>query len=297
MVEQGRPSRDEIMSQDHKQVIEVLTVCYPKAFFVNPRQRLPLKYGIEKDIKPDEVALAAGHPVDVNAAVDFYRSHVGYQISLQAGATRIDLNGNRAGTVTAGEGIEAEQRVREIHRVMAERREQQQKLQQTTTPGKVLQSMHGNNTDDQYRKIDAPPLPKPAAPPPTSKVPPSIPPPSRNDEIVRRYQAGESSPGIAKDYGLRPWAVRNIVRAAGVPIRPRGTRTVAAPPVQPTMAIPEPTSPVASIDKQLKLAIRRVDIASANVVTDREFATMTLKSAADILQAVIKNLDEVENVS
>jgi len=41
-------------------------------------------------------------------------------------------------------------------------------------------------------------------------------------EARRRYEAGESSPQIAKDYGVTPSALRYHVRAAGGTIRPRG---------------------------------------------------------------------------
>jgi sRNA-binding protein/uncharacterized protein (DUF433 family) len=204
------------MIQDHNQVIEILTKCYPKAFFVESRQRLPLKNQIERDVKPGEIELMAGHPVDVVAAIDWYCGDIGYQKALQAGAIRLDLNGARAGSVTGPEGIAAQARVAEIRKRIAERRQAREQEQQTTPAGRVLQSMRGNNSDDMFKKIDAPPLPKPTTAPPPPRAQPS-----RNEEIVRRYVAGESSPVIAADYGLSPVSVRHILRAAGVTIRSR----------------------------------------------------------------------------
>ena len=288
------------MTQDHKQVIEILALCFPKAFFVEPRQRLPLKHQIEKDIKPDEVALAAGQPVDVNGAVDFYRSHYGYQIQLQAGAARLDLNGNRAGTVTDGEAIAARQRVVEIRKVMQERKAQQQP--QTTAAGRVLQSMHGNNSDDQFKKIDASPLPKASASP-TPPMPAAATQASRpvkglsseqKQNIIARYRAGEHTDGIIRDCGISSTTLYSVLHAAEVPLRqPRpasGKPHVDAPSLapQPTVAMPDP-APIAVVDeRQLQLAIKRI---SANATADRECAVWALRSAADILQAALNRLE------
>ncbi len=249
------------MTQDHRQVIEILALCFPKAFFVEPRQRLPLKIRIEKDIKSEDVALAAGQPVDVNGAVDFYRSHIGYEMALQAGAARYDLLGNRVGTVTVTEANEAKQRLAEIYRRKQERQEREQ--QTPVTVGKVLQSMHGNNTADQYKKFDAPPLPKVSVTP----------------------------------HGISSTTLYSVLHAAEVPPRqPRpasGKPHVDAPSLapQPTVAMPDP-APAAVVDKkQLELAIKRIDLASANAAADRECAVWALRSATDILQVALDKLE------
>ena len=48
-VDRGRDSAYGIR-QDHNKAIELLEFCYPKAFFANPKVRLPLKRGIEKAV-------------------------------------------------------------------------------------------------------------------------------------------------------------------------------------------------------------------------------------------------------
>ncbi len=291
------------MTQDHRQVIEILALCFPKAFFVEPRQRLPLKIRIEKDIKSEDVALAAGQPVDVNGAVDFYRSHIGYEMALQAGAARYDLLGNRVGTVTVTEANEAKQRLAEIYRRKQERQEREQ--QTPVTVGKVLQSMHGNNTADQYKKFDAPPLPKvsvtPPPPMPAAATQASRPvkglSPEQKHHIIVRYRVGEHTDGIMRDYGISSTTLYSVLHAAEVPLRqPRpasGKPHVDAPSLapQPTVAMPDP-APIAVVDKkQLELAIKRIDLASANATADRECAVWALRSAADILQAALNRLE------
>jgi sRNA-binding protein len=94
---------------DRERAIEVLCETYPKAFFANPKLRRPLKHDIVKDIKAD----LAEHPdselkfYDIDDAVDWYRSHVGYHHACAvAGTPRINLKGERAATVTAGEARE-----------------------------------------------------------------------------------------------------------------------------------------------------------------------------------------------
>ena len=94
---------------DRERAVEVLCETYPKAFFANPRQRQPLKHGILQDI----IANLTEHPDcelkfhDIDDAVDWYRSHVGYhQACAVAGTPRINLKGERAGTVTASEARE-----------------------------------------------------------------------------------------------------------------------------------------------------------------------------------------------
>jgi hypothetical protein len=148
-----------------------------------------LKLHIERDLKPDEIALAANRPIDVGAAVAYYTNNIDYHRACLAGAARYDLKGERAGTVTEAEAIAAQQRVVEIRRMLRERREQEQ--QELLTPvGRVLQSLRA--PDDQFRKVPAPTPPKP----PTHA--------ERNREIARRYASGESSTALAREFDLSP---------------------------------------------------------------------------------------------
>ncbi len=55
--------------------------------------------------------------------------------------------------------------------------------------------------------------------------------------------------------------------------------------------MPDP-APIAVVDeRQLQLAIKRIDLASANATADRECAVWALRSAADILQAALNRLE------
>ncbi len=130
----------------------LLAELFPKAFVVDTKRRFPLKLGIEREIKAHEVELAAGHPVNVDAAVAYYINHADYHRALLAGTARYDLRGERAGTVTETKAIAAQKRIAEIQKMLRERREQEQ--QQPTTPvGQVLQAIRG--PDDQ--KVPAAP--------------------------------------------------------------------------------------------------------------------------------------------
>lgn len=90
-----------------------MSEAYPKAFFVNGRQRRPLKHNIVRDIK---TAIAKDRSnelrfYDIDDAVDWYQSHVGYNIACStAGTPRLDLDGNRVGTVTETEARVASER-------------------------------------------------------------------------------------------------------------------------------------------------------------------------------------------
>jgi sRNA-binding protein len=111
---------------DRDRAIEALSEMYPKAFFENPRQRRPLKHDIAKDIKKD---LAANPDCelryyDIDDAVAWYTSHVGYYKACDtAGTPRLNLQGAKAGTVTATEAREASERANEIFEQIEDRKE------------------------------------------------------------------------------------------------------------------------------------------------------------------------------
>jgi sRNA-binding protein len=102
------------MSVAHKNTIAQLASLFPKTFFEEARQRRPLKHDIVKDIESLGCNDLIG--VDVDAAVDFYISHVGYQIHLSTpGTMRIDLDGNQVSRVTEQEARIAQQTAAKIN--------------------------------------------------------------------------------------------------------------------------------------------------------------------------------------
>lgn len=116
------------MTQDHNEVIDILADLYPKCFFAEPRLRRPIKQNILADI--NKAASPELRNFNVGAAVDWYCSHLAYRRSLTtAGTPRIDLNGNRAGSVTETEARVAAAKVHEI----AENR-RKQNLENTVPP-------------------------------------------------------------------------------------------------------------------------------------------------------------------
>ena len=104
------------MSSAHKGLIAKLIDQFPSAFSTNPQ---PLKIGIGNDIAkaldidPRSVALALGYYCNLSA----------YLSACRKGATRVDLDGNPAGTVTEAEATHAEKRLGEIGAVWRSKRE------------------------------------------------------------------------------------------------------------------------------------------------------------------------------
>jgi sRNA-binding protein len=108
----NQQGRVKMYGQDHREVIAKLARLFPKAFFEEPRQRVPLKANITADIEKLGCADLIG--VDVAGAVDFYMTHIGYQIcSSTAGRTRVDLDGNPIKKVTAQEAAVAQRKASE----------------------------------------------------------------------------------------------------------------------------------------------------------------------------------------
>jgi ProP effector len=84
---------------DARAAISLLAEKYPRTFFVHEAKRRPLKVGIHVDI----IATVNGaiEPHELVAALRAYTSNAVYLTRLRPGATRIDLDGNPAGIVTA----------------------------------------------------------------------------------------------------------------------------------------------------------------------------------------------------
>ena len=110
---------------DLESAVQVLSETYPKAFFVNARQRRPLKEKIGEDIKAD-IRNNPGSELqfyDVDQVLAWYCDHVGYhKASSVTGAARVDLNGDRAGTVTKSEARVADERATEIFEMIEARK-------------------------------------------------------------------------------------------------------------------------------------------------------------------------------
>ena len=89
----GKPTVD--LDKDDE-IIALPAERWPRCFMLAEDRRLPLKVGIFHDLKaPDQLSRALGT----------YCSAPDYQRRLQDGAARIDLDGQRAGTVTPSEAM------------------------------------------------------------------------------------------------------------------------------------------------------------------------------------------------
>jgi sRNA-binding protein len=137
-----------MLNQDHNEVIGVLAQLYPKAFFIDPRQRLPLKKNIVADLGAAADKELAFY--NVGPAVDWYGNHIGYDYALQAGRERVDLHGTVVGKVSEQEGLEAQQRITQKREVIASRRPR-------PNPHATLVELHNRREipDDQFRKVEA----------------------------------------------------------------------------------------------------------------------------------------------
>jgi hypothetical protein len=75
-----------------EEAVNIPVAKYPAAFFVDENQRRPLKADIDQDLVND-----GNGELLVEGGLNYYRRNWGYQRSLQAGAERVDLNGQKAG--------------------------------------------------------------------------------------------------------------------------------------------------------------------------------------------------------
>src|SRR5262249_62314408 len=88
-------------SDKDDEIIALLAEGWPRCFMLAEDRRLPLKVGIFHDLK----AALGGKvsPDHLSRALRTYCSAPDYQRHLKDGAARIDLDGQRAGTVTPSE--------------------------------------------------------------------------------------------------------------------------------------------------------------------------------------------------
>ena len=92
-------------SDQAAQIIAALAERWPQCFTISKAERRPLKIGVARDI------IAAGGITrgDIGRALRSYTSVEGYLESCKAGAARIDLDGNVAGSVSEAHALRAEQ--------------------------------------------------------------------------------------------------------------------------------------------------------------------------------------------
>jgi sRNA-binding protein len=163
-----RPTREE---SEH--VIRKLANDYPKCFFEDPKQRQPLKKTILADLEKD--GFPAAHEL-LEAALDWYQSHFAYQYALQAGTSRIDLQGKKVSSVTEQEHRNAKKRIEED--------KQRHAAKDIGSSTRTLASLHGAGRipDDQLKKLDAPPMP-------VTQKKPVMETPEPAAELARLYEA------------------------------------------------------------------------------------------------------------
>ena len=87
------------------QILDLLCERFPKALARDPARRQPLKRGIDRDLvaRLDGTVSRSG----IKRVLGIYTSCLEYRATLIEGAARIDLDGNPAGAVTAGEAEHA----------------------------------------------------------------------------------------------------------------------------------------------------------------------------------------------
>lgn len=153
---EGKPQQEDnwkmiyqVSRDENEATIRQLANKYPKCFFEDPHQRLPLNKSIAIDLQND--GFPAAYELIVSA-IAWYMKHFAYQYALQAGAKRIDLNGKEVGTVTEQEYLAAQNKIKADQQKRNER-----SLGHPVKTMMPLQSS-GRISDDQMRKVDAPPI-------------------------------------------------------------------------------------------------------------------------------------------
>ncbi|MFC6673583.1 ProQ/FINO family protein [Marinobacterium aestuariivivens] len=103
--------------------VQLLMDTYPKTF--SRHQVRPLKIGIQEDLLADDKVSKN----KIKRALASYVRSLAYYRSLQAGAARIDLQGQPAGQVTEEEAEHAKGKLKELNKQRREREKQKQKEQ------------------------------------------------------------------------------------------------------------------------------------------------------------------------
>ena len=87
------------------QILELLCERFPRIFARDPAERPPLKRGIDRDLEARLDGLSSR--TALKRVLGGYTACPEYRAKLIEGAARIDLDGNPAGAVTAGEAAYA----------------------------------------------------------------------------------------------------------------------------------------------------------------------------------------------
>jgi ProQ/FINO family len=107
---------------ERDEFVRCLAESFPKCFFEEPAQRRPLKRDIIDDLEERKVLSRD----KLLCALGWYEGHFTYRYPVIAGAERVDLDGKKAGTVTAKEQQEV--------RAWVAARKHELKEQQMVTP-------------------------------------------------------------------------------------------------------------------------------------------------------------------
>lgn len=121
--------------------LELLIEAYPQTFSRDNVR--PLKIGIQEDLIADD-KLARNR---IKRALATYVRSLAYLRSVQEGVERVDLNGQPAGVVTAGEAEHARARLKEIQAQRRERQKQQREQER--------QQRQREKEDRLNRKLEA----------------------------------------------------------------------------------------------------------------------------------------------
>ena len=119
---QTRKKNQQRSRRAREEWLPALIARYPQTFFEDPRQRKPLKIGVHKDILADDANELASY--QLTSALRWYTGALGYQLSIQENADRINLAGEVAGQVSADDATAAAEKVKQIRERMKGAREQ-----------------------------------------------------------------------------------------------------------------------------------------------------------------------------
>ena len=97
-VQRSKPNRRKVQDPTAWAVIDLLIELFPKAFARHEARRRPLKIGIHNDLL--RILDGAVTAAELSTALRCYTANKVYRGRLRAGATRIDLAGEPAGTVS-----------------------------------------------------------------------------------------------------------------------------------------------------------------------------------------------------
>jgi hypothetical protein len=99
---------------DWDATIEMLAATYPKCFFMDHKQRLPLKKNIDEDLLRNGMKI---DPFLLEKAMDRYKISFGYNYAIVNGKRRINLDGKEVESVTMEERRAADKHIKEAKEI------------------------------------------------------------------------------------------------------------------------------------------------------------------------------------